>query len=142
MANIAIVNGQEYSFVDLKATFLGIEIFSLKDITAKETQEKTNNYGNGTYPVSRGRGKKETEFSCSLGLKDRERLQALSITGLLTDLPIGTLTLLLDNGINKHKFTLVAFEFGSDGIEMSDGDTESRMTITGVFGQLISEKIQ
>jgi hypothetical protein len=141
--NTALVLGQEYSFVDLKLTIFGVELFSCTDFTAEETQEKTNNYGNGNRPFSRGRKQKEYNVSIDLSLKDVERLKVLSPTGSLTDLPVGTAIALLDNGVDAiHSFTLPGFEFNSDGIKTSQGDTESRRTYDCICADIISKKVK
>ena len=139
MANkIANVLGQEYSFVDATFSVMGIELFSLSSITATETQEKTNNKGASNKPVSRGRGAKEYEVSVDLSLKDTQRLKALIPGGSLNDMPAGIATLILDNGVgDKVSFQLIAFEFGSDGIEMAVDDTEARRTYDAICSDIV-----
>ena len=141
--NTALILGQSYSFVDAKVTVLGVELFSPSNIVATETQAKTNNYGSGNRPVSRGRAKKEYEVSFDLSLKDTERLKVLSPTGMLTDLPIGIASILLDNGVDaKHRIDLTGFEFGSDGVEMAQDDTEARRTYDCMCADIVSQKLQ
>lgn len=135
-AGTALILGQEYSFVDAKFTVFGIELFSCSNFVATETQEKTNNYGMQGRPVSRGRGKKEYECSVDLSLKDVERLKALTPLLNLTDIPFGFATLTLDNGVNKHQIILTAFEFKSDGIEISSDDTEARRTYEAICADI------
>ena len=136
-----LINGQAYSFTDLKLTILGVELFSCTQITAKENQEKTNNYGSQSKPTSRGRGKKEYEVSLDLQLKDVERIKALIPGGSLNDMPPNMAKALLDNDTNKHEFSLLAFEFATDGLEMSLDDTEARMSYTGICADIISNKL-
>ena len=141
--NTALINGQSYSFVDAKVTILGVELFSASNIVATETQVKGNNYGSGNRPMSRGRGKKEYEVSFDFSLKDVERLKVLSATGMLTDLPVGTASILLDNGVDaKHRFDLIGFEFGGDGLEIALDDTEARRTYDCMCADIISQKLQ
>lgn len=142
MANgTVLILGQSYSFTDLKLTVLGVELFSCTNLVATENQEKTNNYGSQAKPVSRGRGKKEYEVSLDLQLKDVERIKSLIPGGSLNDMPSATLKALLDNGTNKHEFTLIAFEFAADGIEIAGDDTEARKTYAGICADLISNKL-
>jgi len=138
----ALINGQSYSFVDIKLTLFGIECFSCTNLTAKETQPKPNNYGNSNKPVSRGRGKKEYEVSLDLSLKDVERLKAISPTGMLTDIPAAISNILLDNGVDaKHRFDLIAFEFSSDGIEAAEDDSEMKMSYDCICAEIVSTKL-
>lgn len=142
MADVANILGQAYSFADAKVTIAGIECFSVSNIVATNTQTKTNNYGSSPRPVSRGRGKKEYEASFDLSLKDTERIKAIIPTGDLTDLPATTAIILLDNGVDgKHQFTLPFFEFGDDGIETTQDDTEAKRTYSGIMSDLISVKL-
>jgi hypothetical protein len=133
----ANINGQEFSFVDSKLTIAGVELFSATTITAKEKQEKTNNYGNQPQPVSRGRGKKEYEASFDLALKDVLKLKRLSATGKLTDLPASNAIIFLDNGTDKYEIVLPYFEFSEDGLDIKDGDTEARTTYPGIMSDII-----
>ncbi len=139
--NKCMILGQAYSFADAKLTIAGLEMFSVSSVTATESQTKANNYGTGEYPASRGRGVKESEVSFDLSLKDVERLAILSPTGILTDLPMSISTLLLDNGVDKHEFTFLAFEFTSDGIEFAKDDTESRRSYSGICSKIESKKL-
>lgn len=136
-----LINGQSYSFTDLKLTILGVELFSCTQLTAKENQEKTNNYGSQSKPVSRGRKKKEYEVSLDLQLKDVERIKSLIPGGSLNDMPPNLAKALLDNGTNKHEVALSAFEFATDGIEMALDDSEARMSYTGICADVIMNKL-
>jgi len=143
MANrTALILGQSYSFTDAKVVIAGVEMFSASAINVTESQEKTNNYGLGNNPVSRGRRKKEYDVSFDLSLKDVERLKVIIPGGSLNDLPISVASIILDNGVDaKHRFDLTGFEFSSDGLEISLDDTESRRTYTGICADLISTKL-
>ena len=139
--NICLINGKSYSFSDLKLTIAGQELFSASNVVGKVTQAKTNNYGSGNKPVSRGRGKKEFETSFELSLKDVEKLQTLSPTGLLVDLPMTSAILLLDNGTDKKEIVFSFFEFADDGIETSMDDTEMKRTYDGTCADIIINKL-
>jgi predicted ATP-grasp superfamily ATP-dependent carboligase len=52
----ALVNGVEYSFVDIRVRIGVTEIVGITAIEYNITQEKENIYGAGEQPVSRGRG--------------------------------------------------------------------------------------
>lgn len=133
----ALINGQAFSFVDAKITAWGVEMHSATQITANEKQEKVNNYGNQTDPVTRGRGKKEYEANFDFALKDTLKLRKLSLTKKLTDLPPTTLLIFLDNGIDTKEFALPFFEFLEDGLDFGDGDTEARKSHPGIMSGII-----
>ena len=133
----ANINGQAFSFVDIRLTIMAQELFSCKNVVAKETQEKTNNPGNQPQPVSRGRGKKEYEASFDLSLKDVLKLKRLVLSGKLTDLPIGECLIFLDNGVEQYEILLPFFEFTEDGLEIADGDTEAMRTYPGIMSDIV-----
>lgn len=139
--NVCLINGVSYSFTDIKLTVAGQELFSVSNVVAKVTQEKTNNYGSGSKPVSRGKGKKEFETSLELSLKDVQKLQVLSPTGLLIDLPMSSAIVLLDNGTDKTRIVMTFFEFNDDGLEAAADDTEMRRTYGGICADIIITKL-
>jgi len=139
--NKCMINGTSYSYKDAKLTIAGLEMFSVSNLKATVTQEKTNNYGAGANPVSRGRGKKEYDVSFELSLKDVEKLQLVSPTGLLVDFPMSNAIILLDNGIDKKEILLTFFEFNDDGIETALDDTEMKRTYAGICADLIITRL-
>jgi len=139
--NVCMINGTAYSYKDAKLTIAGLEMFSVSNIKATVTQEKTNNYGAGANPVSRGRGKKEYDTSFELSLKDVEKLQLISPTGLLIDMPMTNAIVLLDNGFDKKEIVMSYFEFKDDGIEAGLDDTEMKRTYAGICADLIINKL-
>jgi hypothetical protein len=143
MANkTANILGQEYSFTDSTLTILGVELFSCTAFTATETQAKVNNKGMSNKPISRGRQSKEYSVSMDLSLKDVERIKQLIPGGSLNDMPANIATLIIDNGVDsKTSITLLAFEFGSDGIEFAVDDTEARRTYEGICSDIIFLKL-
>jgi hypothetical protein len=53
---IPLINGTAYDFSQIIVTILGVPVASVSSIEYSEEQEKTNNYGAGNRPVSRGQG--------------------------------------------------------------------------------------
>jgi hypothetical protein len=140
--NTALINGQEFSFVDWSVQIGGVEIFGCTNIVATETQEKTNNYGLGAKPTSRGRGKKEYEVTFDMELKDKRRIAtALSASGSLNDVPAVPVVILGDNGVNKHRITLTAFEFSSSGVEVAEDDTRTSRSYPGICADIVEENL-
>jgi len=82
----ALVNGVEYSFVDIRVRIGVTEIVGITAIEYNITQEKENIYGAGEQPVSRGRGAKEYEGSMTLLMSELELLRAVAVDGDITNL--------------------------------------------------------
>lgn len=131
-----LILGKSYSFTDLSVVIAGVEMHSVSSITANVTQEKTNNYGTGTSPVSRGRGKEEYEVSFDMSMKDVNRLRPLAPSGKLNKIPYSTVVITLDNGDDVTVIKLTAFEFSSDGIDFAQDDTEARRTYDGICANI------
>lgn len=51
------VNGTRHSWASIQINLLGRTVTGCVAISYDDTQEKTNNYGSGIYPVSRGNGR-------------------------------------------------------------------------------------
>lgn len=69
-----LVNGQAYAYSDIVVTILGQPVAGITAITYSDSQEITENYGAGQFPVSRGLGKIESEASITI---DRTELNAI-----------------------------------------------------------------
>jgi hypothetical protein len=69
-----LVNGQAYAYSDIIVTVLGSPLAGITAINYSDTQEVTENFGAGRFPVSRGLGKIESEASMTI---DRAELNAL-----------------------------------------------------------------
>jgi len=72
--NTPLVNGQAYAYADIVVTVLGSPLAGITSIKYSDTQEITENYGQGRFPVSRGLGKIESEATMTI---DRAELNAL-----------------------------------------------------------------
>lgn len=69
-----LVNGQAYAYADIIVTILGQPVAGITSVTYADSQEVTENFGAGRFPVSRGLGKIESEASITI---DRAELNAL-----------------------------------------------------------------
>ncbi len=72
--NTPLVNGQAYAYADIVVTVLGSPLAGITSIKYSDTQEVTENFGAGRFPVSRGLGKIESECTMTV---DRAELNAL-----------------------------------------------------------------
>tara|TARA_R110002126_G_scaffold89252_1_gene213380 strand:- start:6114 stop:6548 length:435 start_codon:yes stop_codon:yes gene_type:complete len=72
--NTPLVNGQAYSYADIVVSIAGVPLAGIMEISYKDSQEVTENFGAGRFPVSRGKGKIESEASISI---DRAEYNAI-----------------------------------------------------------------
>jgi hypothetical protein len=66
MAAAPAINGTNYSWADITLILFGVPVTGIAEISYSAKQEKTNNYGFGTEPVSRGVGNVEYDASITL----------------------------------------------------------------------------
>jgi hypothetical protein len=71
-----LVNGQAYAYADIVVTILGQPVAGITSVTYSDSQEVTENFGAGRFPISRGLGKIETEASITI---DRTELNAILV---------------------------------------------------------------
>lgn len=70
-----MINGTRHSWGSIKTNILGRTVSGITAISYEDRQEKVNNYGAGTMPVSRGLGKYEAECTITLHAYETEAMQ-------------------------------------------------------------------
>jgi len=71
-----LINGTEYSAVDVKVTIAGVPVFGIAKIDVAENQEKTDYFALGSdRPVGRHRGIKKAEGTLTLYPREIEAIQ-------------------------------------------------------------------
>jgi len=82
-----LINGERHSWGDIKINLLGRTVTGVTAISYDDKQEKTNNYGAGNYPVSRGRGKYEATAKVTLHAYEVTAIQRAAAGKRLQDIP-------------------------------------------------------
>ncbi len=83
-----LVNGQEYSWVNITVNILGRPVTGITKIAYGDKQEKVNNMGAGKLPVSRSRGSRVADgVSVEMFMSELEAIQAVSPNGQIDDIP-------------------------------------------------------
>lgn len=123
---VPLINGASYAWADIRVQLLGQTIAGITAVSYGHKQEKTNNYGAGVNPVSRGIGKREPDgCSITLEMKEVERIQAaVPAGGSLLDIapfPIVVSYVNPSNVLVTH--TLHNCEFTENKRDMKTGDT-------------------
>lgn len=65
-----LINGAAYTWSDIKVNMLGRDVQGITAVKYGRKRNKTNNYGAGSKPVSRGKG--NVEFDCSITMEMKE----------------------------------------------------------------------
>lgn len=134
--NTPLINGRAYDFASIVIQMLGAPVVSATAISYSEEQEKTNNYGAQSRPVTRGHGAIEATASITIGQNDVEAIRNIAPDGSL--LKIGAfdivVTYLNENQPVTH--VLKNAEFTNDGVELSQGDTDSQFAFDLVISHI------
>lgn len=126
--SVPLINGKAYDYTNITVSFLGSPLASVSQLNYTETQAKTNNYGTGNRPVSRGQGAIEVSCSMQISMNDIERLRDASPDGSLLGLPAFDIIVLHGTGTMLKKHIIKNCEFSDDGVESSQGDTDIKRT--------------
>ena len=136
MAAQVLVNGKAYSYVQLVIGYLGVALNGVTSIDYEETQEKTNNYANGEYAVSRGYGKVETTGTIELSMNVIEALRDAAPDRSLLKIPSSDMVLTFGNSQKVVTHVLKNMEFTTDGGGGADGDTDLRKSLGIIFSHV------
>lgn len=123
----------------ISISLLGNTPNGVTSIKYNTKRTKTNNYGKGSKPVSRGRGKKEFDGSIKLEQKEVQAIIAMLPRGKdLTDIaPFDITVAFSDDGVLITTHKLKACEFLEDPFEANSGDTSIEMEIPLIIGDII-----
>lgn len=130
-----LINGTAYSWSSIKFTLFGVPVAGIVSIEYKSKQEKTNNYGAGIEPVSRGYGRKEYEGSIEIYLDEWKKIIAAAPSR--DPLAIGWFDIPVIYGNSIADVTtdvLRAVEFLEDPFTAKEGDTKLTVKIPLIIG--------
>ena len=132
-----LINGQEYSYVDLRFSMLGnYNVAGVNAIEWRATQAKANVAGAGAEPVARTRAGKEYSGSITIQPKEFFRLIQQNAFQDLTSIPPFNLTISFGNGVDPVRtVTLPYCEFLESGLGGSRGDTDLETAIPIIFAR-------
>ncbi len=136
-----LINSRAYDWASISLQLLGQTIFGVTAISYGHKQEKTNNYGAGVNPVSRGYGKREPEASITLEMKEVERIQAAvqqaQPGGSLLDIkpfPVVVSYVTPENALITH--TLHHCEFTENKRDIKTGDASIEVELPLVISHI------
>lgn len=121
-----LINGRAYDFAQIRTTILGVVVPSISSIEYTEEQKKTNNYGSGNRPVSRGHAAIEASAKITMSMNDVEALRKVAPNGSLLAIPAFdvVVTYLHPTSANVVTHVLKNCEFMIDKNAGSQGDTD------------------
>jgi len=132
-----LINGIAYSWSTIQFTLFGVPVAGITNIEYKRKQTKTNNYGAGQEPVSRGYGKKEYDGSIEIYLDEWKKI--INASPNRDPLSIGWFNIPVVYGNSVADITtdvLRGVEFLEDPFTAKEGDTKLTVKIPLIIAQI------
>lgn len=137
-STIPMINGEAHSWVDMDVNILGRTVEGITSISYGSEQEKSNNYGRGSKPVSRGRGKKTYSGSITLSEAEINAIEAALPLGKdLMDIKPFPIVVQFNRGGVFTTHTLLNCEFTSRGVEVNTDTTDVEREIGLIIADVI-----
>jgi hypothetical protein len=133
----ALSQGTSYSWPNITVIGLGTPFLTVTKIEYKVMQEKTNNYGPGAEPISRGYGRVEYEGSIEMYLDEWRRIVEVSPNrNPLQIAPFDITIILAGAGVAAATEVLRSVEFLESPMVANEGDTRLLVTIPIIIGTI------
>jgi len=135
--NAPLINGVAYSWSSINFVLFGVPVIGIVSIEYNRKQAKTNNYGAGQKPVSRGYGREEYDGSIEIYLDEWKKVIAASPSR--DPLSIGWFDIPVVYGNSVADATsdvLRAVEFMEDPFTAKEGDTKLTVKIPLIIASI------
>jgi hypothetical protein len=132
-----LINGTAFSWSSIAFNLFGIPVVGIVNIEYKTKQVKTNNYGAGDEPVSRGYGRKEADGSIELYLDEWKKIIAAAPNR--DPLQIGWFDIPVTYGNSVADATvdiLRGCEFTEDPFNAKEGDTKLTVKLPLIIAKI------
>lgn len=137
MATTAIINGINYSWGNLSIILFNNIVIGITKISYNAKQNKTNNYGWGHKPTSRGYGNYEYEGSMELYTDEWKKIiESSPNRDPLQIAPSDIQIVFAGSRILPNKDSLLAVEFMENPFDASQGDTSLKVTVPLLIGDI------
>lgn len=134
--SVPLINGRAYDFTQITVSLLGVPLAGVKTLNYTEEQEKTNNFGTGNRPVSRGKGPIDASGSIELSKNEVEAIRDAAPSGSLLQIEPFDITVVFGNPQKPVVHVLKNVEFLNDGVETTQGDTDIARTFDLVISNV------
>lgn len=125
-----LVNGINYAWTNVNLVLFGVPVKGITKISYKKKAEKTNNYGAGSEPVSRGIGRNEYEASIEIYRDEWQRIIDVAPSKSPLDIPAFDIPIVFGGSrVTANTDVLLACEFLEDAFDVSEGDTSIKITL-------------
>ncbi len=125
-----LINGVNYSWRNVTMVLFGVPVKGIAKISYKKKQEKTNNYGAGDDPTSRGYGRKEYEASIELYRDEWQKIIDVAPTKDPLEIPPFDIVVCFGGSrVTAKTDILQSCEFLEDAFDANEGDTKLMVTL-------------
>ena len=132
-----LINGVSYGWSSISFVLFGVPVSGITSIEYNRKQAKTNNYGQGSEPVSRGYGRKEYDGSIEIYLDEWKKVIASAPNRDPLQIGWFDIPVVYGNSIaDATKDTLRACEFLEDPFSAKEGDTKLTVKIPLIIAQI------
>ena len=132
-----LVNGVNYSWVSISLVLFGIPVIGITNIEFKRKQAKTNNYGAGKKPVSRGYGREEYEGSIEIYTDEWKKIIAAAPSRNPLEIPWFDIPVVYGNSVaDATSDVMKACEFLEDPFNAKEGDTKLTVKLPLILGDI------
>ena len=133
-----LINGIAVSWSQISITLLGAPLTGVRGISWSAKQEKTNNYGAGSKPVSRGYGRIEYEGSITFLAEEYKNLIASAPDNDVLKYPFFDVQVLFIDPASGLLMKCVwkAAEFLENNFDSSEGDTMIEIEIPFIMADI------
>lgn len=132
-----LINGRAYDYAQIEVNILGVPVAGVSAISYTEEQEKVNNFGAGSRPVSRGHGAINASGSVTISMNDVEAIRDASPEGSLLQIPSFDISVTFLNAQKVVTHVLKNVEFLNDGVEATQGDTNLERAFDIVLSHIV-----
>lgn len=131
MSSTPLINGIAHSWGSIKMLIMGVPVVGITKLDYKDSQDIEPNMGAGNKPVSVGYGDVKYEGSLTLYAEEVEKLEELSPTGRLQDIPAFPIIVSYSTGgrIKTHRLNFCLFKENSRGAGSGDKKIEVQLPL-------------
>jgi len=131
-----LINGRAYDYTQIVVNMLGVPVVGISSINYSEEQEKTNNFGQGNRPVSRGQGPINASATIELSMNEIEAIRDAAPNGSLLEVGAFDITVTFGNLQKPVTHVLKNCEFKNDGVEAAVDDTDLKFSFDLVVSHI------
>jgi hypothetical protein len=138
MAATPLINGINYSWRDVTLMLFGVPVIGITEVSYSSKQTKTNEYGWGSEPISRGYGNVEYSGSITLFLDEWKNIISAAPNSDPKQIPFFDIQVVYGpSRAGSSTDVLQACEFMEDKIDLKQGEGKFLVQIPLIIGGII-----